>query len=311
MKIIRDIKSEFEIEQSAVTIGTFDGLHVGHNKIIESLKKKAKDLNIYSVVITFYPHPRVVLNQGFDIKLLTPLEEKIKLFEKLGIDYLYIIPFTKEFSKKTYKEFFDEIIFTQTNAKHIIVGYDHKFGKNREGDKNKLKQYAKEKNIEMTIVGPEEIEHTAVSSTKIREAILEGYIELANKMLGRFYFVEGIVVEGAKRGRTLGFPTANLKPAENNKLIPQNGVYFVRVTYNNNKYFGVANIGLRPTFNNVKEPITEVFIFDFNKEIYNEFITIEFIKKIREEHKFDSIEELEKQINIDVELGKNLVKHFN
>lgn len=311
MEIIREINTELQLKSSVVTIGTFDGLHVGHLKIIENLKKKAKELNLKSVVITFYPHPRVVLGEGNEVKLLTPIDEKIKLFEKLEIDYLYIIPFTKEFSKKTYQEFVDEIVIGKAKAKFLIIGYDHKFGKNREGDGNKLHEYLEGKFLEMSIVGPEEIENEPVSSTKIREAIKNDNLDFANKMLGRYYFIDGIVVEGAKRGRTLGYPTANLKPSENNKLIPPNGVYFVKVLHNNQNFFGVANIGLRPTFNNVKEPITEVFIFDFNKEIYGDNISIEFIKKFRNEKKFNSIEELEIQIKKDVEDAKSLINEFN
>ncbi|MBK7104118.1 MAG: bifunctional riboflavin kinase/FAD synthetase [Ignavibacteriae bacterium] len=311
MEIIREINTELQLKSSVVTIGTFDGLHVGHLKIIENLKKKAKELNLKSVVITFYPHPRVVLGEGNEVKLLTPIDEKIKLFEKLEIDYLYIIPFTKEFSKKTYQEFVDEIVIGKVKAKFLIIGYDHKFGKNREGDGNKLHDYLEGKFLDMSIVGSEEIENEPVSSTKIREAIKNDNLDFANKMLGRYYFIDGIVVEGAKRGRTLGYPTANLKPSENNKLIPPNGVYFVKVLQNNQNFFGVANIGLRPTFNNVKEPITEVFIFDFNKEIYGDNISIEFIKKFRNEKKFKSIEELEIQIKKDVEVAKSLINEFN
>ncbi len=311
MKIIKDVNDEFQLQKSVVTIGTFDGLHIGHIKIIDSLKIKAKDLKTDNVVITFYPHPRIVLNKDFDIKLLTPLDEKIKIFEKLNVDYLYIIPFTDELAKTTYKEFVGKFIIKKTCAQALIVGYDHKFGNNREGDKNNLQEYLNELNIEMMVIGPEKIENEPVSSTKIRKAILSGDLETAYKMLGRYYFVEGLVVEGAKRGRTLGFPTANLKPVENEKLIPQNGVYFVRVAYDNQQYFGVANVGLRPTFNNVKMPITEVFIFDFDKEIYGEKIGIEFIKKLRDEQKFNSIKELETQIKSDVENAKNLINTFN
>jgi len=311
MKIIRDFENESQLSESAVTIGTFDGLHIGHIKIIENLKRKAKECKLNSVVITFYPHPRVVLNKGNGVKLLTPLSEKIKLFEDFRIDYLYVIQFSKEFSKKKYNDFVDEIIIGKTNAKFMIIGYDHKFGNKREGDSNKLQEYIKGKNIDMMVVQPEELNNTAVSSTKIREAIQIGDIETANKMLSRNYLVEGIVVEGAKRGRTLGFPTANLQPEDSNKLIPQDGVYFVKVNYNNKKYFGVANIGLRPTFNNVKKPITEVYIFDFSKDIYGEQISIEFLKKLRNEKKFNSIEELEVQIQKDVDLGISLINQFN
>ena len=311
MEIIRDISKELKISGSVATIGTFDGLHIGHQKIIKLLMEKSKQLNLKSVVITFYPHPRVVLGDRNDIKLLTPIEEKVKLFENFGIDFLLVVPFSKEFAKKTYQEFLNEIVIDKVKAKFLIIGYDHKFGKNREGDITKLKEYLKEKDLDMMIVGPEKIEENAASSTKIREALKSNDLDYANKMLGHYYFIEGVVVEGAKRGRTIGYPTANLKPSENNKLVPPNGVYFVRIKYDQKQYFGVANIGLRPTFNNVKEPITEVYIFDFNKDIYGENICIEFIKKIRDEVKFNTIEELEIQIKKDVEYSKSLISKTN
>ena len=311
MEIIRDISKELKISGSVATIGTFDGLHIGHQKIIKLLMEKSKQLNLKSVVITFYPHPRVVLGDRNDIKLLTPIEEKVKLFENFGIDFLLVVPFSKEFAKKTYQEFLNEIVIDKVKAKFLIIGYDHKFGKNREGDITKLKEYLKEKDLDMMIVGPEKIEENAASSTKIREALKSNNLDFANKMLGHYYFIEGVVVEGAKRGRTIGYPTANLKPSENNKLVPPNGVYFVRIKYDKRQYFGVANIGLRPTFNNVKEPITEVYIFDFNKDIYGENICIEFIKKIRDEVKFNTIEELEIQIKKDVEYSKSLISKTN
>lgn len=303
MQVIKQNLKDFDLGRTAVTIGTFDGLHAGHFEIFEQLKAKAAELNLKSVVVTFYPHPRTVVAKDFNIKLLTPLEEKKKLFEKLGIDYVYIINFDEEFSKKTYLEFFNEILIDTVNAKHLVIGYDHKFGKNRDGDIEKINEYTKKNNIGMTIVEPKEIEGETVSSTKIRTSLLNGNLEFANKLLNRCYFLDGIVVEGAKRGRTLGFPTANLKLREDNKLVPMNGVYFVRVILENEEivHYGVANIGLRPTFNNVTEPITEVFILDFSNDIYGKKITVEFIKRLRNEKKFASKEELERNIKLDVE----------
>ncbi|MCB9218437.1 MAG: bifunctional riboflavin kinase/FAD synthetase [Ignavibacteriales bacterium] len=307
MEIITELDN-YKISNSVVTIGTFDGIHVGHLEIINVLKAKAKELNLKSVVITFYPHPRTVLANNYDIRLLTPLDEKKKVFSNLNIDCLYIINFTKEFSNKTYKEFFDEIIVNKIKAKHLVIGYDHKFGKNRDGDINKLGEYIKENELTMSIVGPEQIDDEIISSTKIRNALLDGNIEGANLMLGRNYSLDGIVVEGSKRGRELGFPTANLGLADNNKLVPKNGVYFVKANVEGNNYFGVANVGLRPTFNNTTVPITEVFILDFNKDIYGKEIVLEFVKRIRDEIKFDSREILELQIKKDVETAKNFIK---
>jgi len=311
MKIITDINNIIDIEKSVVTIGTFDGLHVGHLEILDSLKSKADELGLASVVITFYPHPRAVIAKDFNLRLLTPIDEKKKLFNQLGIDFLYIISFNEEFSNKSYKDFFDEILIKIVKAKHLVIGYDHKFGKNRDGDINKLIEYNKANGIGMTVVGPKEIENQIVSSTKIRNALLNGDLESANKMLGRYYFLDGIVVEGAKRGRTLGFPTANLGLNENNKLVPSNGVYFVKVQIETSLHYGVANIGLRPTFNHTNEPITEVYILDFNEDIYGKKISIEFIKRIRDEKKFSSKEELEENIKLDVAKARKFIKENN
>ena len=309
MQIINEKLNASKLEESVATIGTFDGLHTGHIEIIEKLKSKANSLNLKSVVVTFYPHPRTVVTKDFKLKLLTPLEEKKKLFESFDIDYMYIITFNQEFSQKTYKEFFDETLINKVNAKHLVIGYDHKFGKNRDGDLDKLTEYTKNNSIGITVVSAKEINGETVSSTKIRNSLLCGELESANIMLNRYYFLDGIVVQGAKRGRTLGFPTANLKLREDNKLIPMNGVYLVRVNLESeNKYFyGVANIGLRPTFNNVHEPITEVFILDFDKDIYGMNIKVEFINRLRDEKKFSSKEELKNNIKLDVAKAIELI----
>lgn len=307
MQIIKDGDKNLIFKDSVVTIGTFDGLHKGHIEIIAKLKLKAEELNLKTVVITFYPHPRTVLSDDYKLKLLTPINEKQELFSKLNIDYLYIITFTKEFAKKTYKEFFDQVLLDTVRANHLVIGYDHKFGKDRNGDINSLIEYTKSNSIGMTVVGPKEIDNEIVSSTKIRTFLLDGKVKIASKMLGRNYFLDGVVVEGAKRGRELGFPTANLGLREDNKLVPKNGVYAVKVFLNNKYYFGVVNIGLRPTFNNVSEPITEVHIFDFNEDIYGNQIKVEFIDRIRDEKKFSSKEELEKNILSDVNEAKELI----
>jgi len=308
MKVVNDTNEYCSDEPSVVTIGTFDGLHIGHKKIISGLIAKAKELKSKSVVITFEPHPRTVVSNNFDIKILTTIDEKKKVLSEIGIDQLCIINFTKEFSKQTYKEFLENIIIEKNKAQHIIIGYDHKFGKDRNGDKNNLLELSEEKNIGVTIVSAKEVEDTIISSTKIREALLEGNIDLANKMLGRNYSLSGVVVEGTKRGRTLGFPTANLEVGDKTKLIPQNGVYFVEVKVSSQEYYGVLNIGLRPTFNNRVEPIAEVHILAFDKNIYGENITIEFIERLRDEKKFNSIDELKVQIAKDVKEAKEIIK---
>ncbi len=308
-KFVFDTQKDNKAKDSVVTIGTFDGVHIGHKVIIEKLKAKAKELKCESVIITFSPHPRTVVNKGNGVFLLTTLEEKKELIKNLDVDKLYIIKFTKEFSKKTYQEFLTETIIKQNKAKHIIIGYDHKFGKDRAGDKTNLMELAKENNIDITIVNPQEVNGMVVSSTKIRDALLNGNLELANTLLGRNYKLNGTVVEGSKRGRTLGFPTANIELSDPNKLLPQNGVYFVKVYLNNQKYFGILNIGLRPTFNNRIEPIAEVHILDFNENIYGKEISIEFVKRLRDEIKFDSKNELITQIKKDIKKVKEILNN--
>ncbi|MDX1699655.1 MAG: bifunctional riboflavin kinase/FAD synthetase [Melioribacteraceae bacterium] len=310
MQIIDSINVPFDPKNSVVTVGTFDGIHIGHVEIINKLRIISEEQNLTSIIVTFFPHPRTVVNKGNDIRLLTPLEEKKKLLSEMGIDYLYVINFTEEFSKKTYKEFFDEILLNKVSARHLVIGYDHKFGKDRDGNINKLVAYTEENKMGISIVGPKEIGNETVSSTKIRNALLNGELDAANKMLGRSYSIHGKVVEGKKRGRTLGFPTANIEMSDKNKLLPKNGVYFVKVQLTNKQYFGVTNIGLRPTFNNAVEPIAEVHILDFDENIYGERIDLKIISRIRDEKKFADKFELEKQIKIDVSKVRDKIKEL-
>lgn len=307
MQIVNDNDENFNLSKSVITIGTFDGIHIGHSAILDELCYYSKEKQSNSVVITFNPHPRAVINKNYNIKILTTFEEKQDILYKYNIDYLYVINFTKEFSKTTYKDFINKTIINKLGAVYIVVGYDHKFGKDRDGDISKLMEIVNQNSIGISVIGSKDIDGEIVSSTKIRNAINSGKIELANKMLGRNYSLSGIVVEGAKRGRTLGFPTANISVDDSNKMVPQNGVYFVEVIFNNKNYFGVLNIGLRPTFNNSKEPITEVHILDFNENIYGKKLTIRFYNRLRNEIKFESKEKLEKQIKEDIIIAKSLI----
>lgn len=307
MQIVNDNDENFNLSKSVITIGTFDGIHIGHSAILDELCYYSKEKKSNSVVITFNPHPRTVINKNYNIKILTTFEEKQDILYKYNIDYLYVINFTKEFSKTTYKDFINKTIINKLGAVYIVVGYDHKFGKDRDGDISKLMEIVNQNSIGISVIGSKDIDGEIVSSTKIRNAINSGKIELANKMLGRNYSLSGIVVEGAKRGRTLGFPTANISVDDSNKMVPQNGVYFVEVIFNNKNYFGVLNIGLRPTFNNSKEPITEVHILDFNENIYGKKLTIRFYNRLRNEIKFESKEKLEKQIKEDIIIAKSLI----
>ncbi len=295
-------------KDTVITIGTFDGMHLGHQKILNHVLHLADEKKSRSFVITFEPHPRLVVSKNYDIKLLTTLDEKVKLFEKIGIDNLMVIKFTKEFSGLSSKEFVRNYICNKIGANHIVVGYDHKFGKNRDGDENKLRELGKLMDFDVTKVDPITAGDTIISSTKIRNLLSEGDIVLANKFLGRAYALSGKVVNGAGRGRSLGFPTANIEVENIHKLIPGNGVYAVSVWLNKEKFAGIMNIGLRPTFNQTQNVIIEVHILNFDKDIYNENLQIEFLIRLRAEKKFSSKDELIRQINID---KKNALKIVN
>ena len=299
INVFRDISEITRDENTAVTIGTFDGLHVGHQDILNVLIEKAEKNKCRTFVVTFEPHPRLVLSKESGIKILTPFEEKVKVFEDAGIENLLIINFTKEFSQQTSVEFIENLIIGKIGAKEIVIGYDHKFGKDRGGDESTFRKLADKYNFELTVVPAKTIDGEVVSSTKIRHALNDGDFDKVYSYLNRNYYLHGKVVKGAGRGRTLGFPTANVELTDKTKLIPKTGVYAVQCRAAGQAVFGVMNIGVRPTFENLDEPVIEVNLFDFNKEIYNESIEIEFLKRIREEKKFNSKEELIKQIEVD------------
>ncbi len=293
---------------SVVTIGTFDGVHLGHKKILEKLIQSAVSLNSKSLVLTFFPHPRMVLQDRSSVKLLNTIEEKIALLEKTGIDNLIIHPFDKEFSRLTAEDFVKNILVNRLNITKIIIGYDHRFGRNRTADINDLIEFGKEYGFEVEQISAEEINEIAISSTKIRNAILEGNISLANEYLGYPYFFSGEVVKGKQLGRTIGFPTANIQVKEDYKLIPKNGVYIVKSNYKNQVVFGMMNIGTRPTVNGENQTI-EVNFFNFDEDLYHHTLTIEILEFIREEHKFDSLEILKNQIQNDQEFALNYIKN--
>jgi riboflavin kinase/FMN adenylyltransferase len=309
LKTFSNIK-EYNSKKSVVTIGTFDGVHIGHKKILERIIFNAKELNCESVVLTFFPHPRMVLQDNSVVQLLNTVDEKTLLLEKTGIDNLIIHPFNQEFSRLTAEEFVKEILVNQLNIRKIIIGYDHRFGRNRTANINDLIVFGKEYGFEVEQISAQEINDNAVSSTKIRNAILEGNITLANNYLGYNYFFSGIVVKGKQLGRTIGFPTANIKINEDYKLIPKNGVYIVKSNYDKKTIFGLMNIGTRPTVDGTNQTI-EVFFLDFDKTIYDETLTIEIIEFIREEQKFDSLNDLKNQINEDKIFAVNYINtHF-
>ena len=291
--------NEFNCKKSTIiTIGTFDGVHLGHQKILKKLNIEAENNGLESSVLTFFPHPRTVLNPGSSLKLINTIEERISLFKKSKIDNLIIHPFTKEFSELDSEDYVKNILVDQLKAKIVLIGYDHKFGKNRTADINNLKEYGIKYNFEVIEIKAEEINDIAISSTKIRNSIEEGDIQLTNSYLGYEFSFFGKVVKGNSIGKTLGFPTANIKIGTDLKLIPKNGVYLISTIMNQKIIFGMMNIGIKPTTNENTKSI-EVNLFDFNQDLYDTNITIYIKQFLREEIKFDSLNELKLQIEKD------------
>jgi len=300
LKIFNSINDFKPTKKTIVTIGTFDGVHIGHQKIIEKLIQNAVDYNCESLILTFFPHPRMVLQEGSEIKLLNTIEERSNLIQKTGLSNLIIHPFNKEFSRLTAEEFVKTILVDALNIQKIIIGYDHRFGRNRSANIDDLIVYGKQYNFEVEQISAKEIDNVSISSTKIRNAILNGHMALANEYLGYTYVLNGTVIKGKQLGRTIGFPTANLKIEEEYKLIPKNGVYIVKSTINKKTVFGILNIGTNPTVNGEKLSI-EVHFIDFDGDLYHSNIEISVLESIREEQKFDSIELLKNQIQEDKE----------
>jgi len=311
MQIYHDITEVTKNENTVITIGTFDGFHVGHQQIIQKVVDNSKKINGRNFVITFEPHPRSVVSKDYQIKLLTLLNEKSKLLEEAGIENLLVINFTKEFSLLSSEEFLKKYLIEKIGLKQLIIGHDHRLGKGRDGDENKIKELGEKYNFEVIPVPEIKVDGEIVSSTKIRNALSQGEIEKVNKFINRYYSFSGKVVKGAMRGRTLGFPTANIQPEDPNKMIPAKGVYVVEFILSEGKFFGLMNIGLRPTFQDVIEQVIEIYLFDFNKDIYGENADVKVIKKIRDEKKFNSKEELINQIEEDKKQTLEYLKSFN
>ena len=291
--------NEFNCKKSTIiTIGTFDGVHLGHQKILKKLNIEAENNGLESSVLTFFPHPRTVLNPNSSLKLINTIEERISLFKKSKIDNLIVHPFTKEFSELDSEDYVKNILVDQLKAKIVLIGYDHKFGKNRTADINNLKEYGIKYNFEVIEIKAKEINDIAISSTKIRNSIEEGDIQLTNSYLGYEFSFFGKVVKGNSIGKTLGFPTANIKIGTDLKLIPKNGVYLISTIINQKIIFGMMNIGIKPTTNENTKSI-EVNLFDFNQDLYDTNITIYIKQFLREEIKFDSLNELKLQIEKD------------
>ena len=299
--------SKFDDQQpTAVTIGTFDGVHIGHRKLLDRLINDAKLLNLKATVLTFFPHPRMVLQQDANIKLLNTIDEKIKILEHIGLDYLMIYPFSKEFSRLTATDFVESILVKGLNSKKIIIGYDHRFGRNRNADIKDLISFGKTYNFEVEEIPAQEIDEVSVSSTKIRKALEEGDIATANAYLGYNYMLTGTVIHGKGLGKQLSFPTANILIEESYKLIPLNGVYVVKSEINNRTVYGMMNIGFNPTVSG-KEKSIEVHFFDFDQDLYGKKIQVDILERLRDEHKFSSVEELKKQLDKDKKTSLSLL----
>jgi len=302
MKVHTDLNN-FSALNPVVTIGTFDGVHLGHKKVIKRLQELAKKVNGETVIFTFYPHPRLVLNTHQDeLRLINTLEEKKILLEAAGVDHMVIYSFTKEFSKLSYTDFVEKILVGQLGMKYLVVGYDHKFGHKRKGTYEDLKVYADKLNFNIEQLEVLNVDAIDISSTKIRHALAEGDIQTTNKYLGHRYFIKGIVVDGKKLGHEIGFPTANIDPQESYKLVPKDGVYAVKVEIDDVMYNGMLNIGFRPTVNHQMDNRSiEVNIFDFDQNIYYKNISIHFYKRIRNEQMFKGIDALKEQLVKDKE----------
>ena len=307
MKIYNNLYDFKPSKKTIVTLGTFDGVHIGHQKIIEKLIQNAKEYNCESLILTFFPHPRMVLQKGSDIKLLNTIDERSVLLDKLGLDNLIIHPFDLEFSRLSAEEFVKKILVDTFNIQKIIIGYDHRFGNNRTANIDDLIRYGEKFGFEVEQISAQEINEVSISSTKIRNAILDGNIALANEYLGYNYSLSGIVSKGKQLGRTIGFPTANIKIAEEYKLIPVNGVYIVKSILNQITVFGIMNIGINPTVNGENLSI-EVHFLDFDTDLYDKKITISILDRIREEQKFESVALLKLQLEKDKTTALSYIK---
>ncbi len=307
MRVYYQIKDLAAISNPVVTIGTFDGVHTGHIEILELLKKIAHDIQGETLIITFHPHPRKVLYPDDDsLKLLTTIDEKLQLFEKIGIDHIVILPFAPEISQLEPEDFVKDILINGIGAKHLVIGHDHRFGKNRKGDFNTMLELSEEYHFVVEEIPPFLMDGITVSSTKIRNALTQNTdLEKVNHLLGRNYSLTGKVVEGNKNGQKLGFPTCNLYIEDSNKLIPEKGVYVAWAYIKGKRLHAVVNIGNRPTFN-LKGIVVEAHLLNFSGDLYGEQITLEFIERVRDEKKFESLDALKIQIGKDIETAEKI-----
>ncbi|AEA44079.1 bifunctional riboflavin kinase/FAD synthetase [Fluviicola taffensis] len=306
MRVVRQLNSEEKFNRPILTLGTYDGVHLGHQEIIRSLVEKARTENKESVLFTFDPHPRKVLYpESYSVKLIDTVDEKLEKLKELGLDTVILFPFTKEFSRLSAMEFVRDVLVNQIGVSEMHIGHDHHFGKNREGSFQELQELGELYDFSVFQLPAIFLEETAISSTKIRNAILDGNVEYANQLLGSSFVLQGKVVKGQQIGRTIGFPTANIDLDNTEKIVPKNGVYAAQVHIGSKSYHAVMNIGTRPTIANNGSVTIEVYLFDFNEDIYDQFIKVEVKQRIRDEQRFENIEDLKNQIQLDEISARN------
>ncbi len=311
MKVFRKLDNLPSFKNAVITIGSYDGVHVGHQSIFHRIQQLAKEVNGESIAITFHPHPRqVVYPKDKSLKLITTIEEKIELLASSGFDNAVIVPFTIEFSQQSPDEYIERL-FDIFNPSYIVIGYDHRFGLNRQGDVNYLRWHSKTKDFKVIEIEKKELDEVAVSSTKIRTALSEGKIVKATQLLGHSFFLSGKVMHGQKIGHSIGYPTANLKIQEDYKLLPLDGIYVVYVHIEGQRFGGMLYIGNRPTLEEHNEKTIEVNIFDFNQVIYGKTITLEFLKFIRGDQKFEGLENLKIKLADDKEKSLAILQKKN
>lgn len=310
MKVLRKVDEIEQVTNPVITIGTFDGIHLGHQQLIKHLQEKKQRYQGHSYIITFEPHPQLVLqSKASPIQILSTLDEKISYISEFNIDYLLILEFTPELSRLSGEQFIEDILIKRIGMVDVVIGYDHSFGYKRSGNVDTLRRYGKSHHFNVNVVEPFLVQNTVIKSTAIRNALKSGNIKDANKYLGKNYQLSGTVVKGRGRGRELSFPTANLKLNNPNKLVPGNGIYAAKININGNLYDSAVSIGIRPTFNETDRTI-EAYIFDFSENIYGEEITIYFIKKLRDEEKFSTTNALISQMQNDVEIVKKVLSEY-
>ncbi|WP_282036133.1 bifunctional riboflavin kinase/FAD synthetase [Saccharicrinis aurantiacus] len=307
MKVYSD-PNKYNNTSTVVTLGMFDGVHLGHKQLLSKVVTTARNIDARSVVVTFWPHPRLVLGKNAeDLKFITTLDEKIALLEKEGIDDLILLPFNLELAALSAKEFIEQVLIAKFGMQHLIMGYNHRFGKDRIDDYSVYQSIANENQFGISKVEAVKVGSVNVSSTVVRNAIETGDVVLAKALLSYTFSLTGNVVSGQQLGRTIGFPTANIEPNDSHKIIPQTGVYACRLLVKGNKYDGMLNVGIKPTVSSKTKQTIEVHIFNFSDDIYSEEVVIEFVDRVRNEQKFESVDALKAQLKIDEQTVKKLL----